>query len=141
MAAPSGPPFTLPASLCGFKLRVAFPVNKEFTKVLKTADGSMTFLFTGAVTVSYTNLQTGKTISVPENGPGKFFGHPDGSFTEVQTGRNGPFPLAPADAKRFGLPGLSVTVGRLAFSIEANGALASLSLHGHVAVDLCAALG
>jgi hypothetical protein len=36
----------------------------------------MTFLFTGAVTVSYMNLQTGKTITVPENGPGKFFGHP-----------------------------------------------------------------
>src|SRR5215469_15333137 len=53
---PSGPPFTLPALFCGFKLRVAFPVNKEFTKVLKTADGSMAFLFTGAVTVSYTNL-------------------------------------------------------------------------------------
>jgi hypothetical protein len=69
--APSGqPPFTLPASFCGFKLRVAVPVNKEFTKVLKTADGSMTFLFTGAVTVSYTNLQTGKTIAVPENRTG-----------------------------------------------------------------------
>jgi hypothetical protein len=35
----SAPPFTLPASFCGFKLRVAVPVNKEFTKVLKAADG------------------------------------------------------------------------------------------------------
>jgi hypothetical protein len=84
------PPFTLPASFCGFKLRVAFPVNKEFTKVLKTADGSMTFLFTGAVTVSYTNLQTGKTITVPENGPGKFFGHPDGSLPRCIRGGTGP---------------------------------------------------
>jgi hypothetical protein len=136
----SAPPFTLPALFCGFKLRVAFPVNHEFTKVLKTADGSMTFLFTGAVTVSYTNLQTGKTITVPENGPGKFFGHPDGSFTEVHTGRNGPFILTPAHAKQFGLPTVSVTAGRLAFSVNAAGSITSLSLHGHVLVDVCAAL-
>jgi hypothetical protein len=136
----SAPPFTLPASFCGFKLRVAFPVNKEFTKVLKTADGSMTFLFTGAVTVSYTNLQTGKTITVPENGPGKFFGHPDGSFTEVHTGRNGPFILTPAHATQFGLPTVSVTAGRLAFSVNAAGSITSLSLHGHVLVNVCAAL-
>jgi hypothetical protein len=136
----SAPPFTLPASFCGFKLRVAFPVNHEFTKVLKTADGSTTFLFTGAVTASYTNLQTGKTITVPENGPGKFFGHPDGSFTEVHTGRNGPFILTPAHAKQFGLPTVSVTAGRLAFSVNAAGSITSLSLHGHVLVDVCAAL-
>jgi len=141
MAAPSGPPFTLPASLCGFKLRVAFPVNKEFTKVLKTADGSMTFLFTGAVTVSYTNLQTGKTITVPENGPGKATIGSDGSITEVHTGRNGPFILSPADATRFGLPTVSVTAGKLAFSVSAPPrVITSLSLHGHVLVDVCAAL-
>jgi hypothetical protein len=134
------PPFTLPASFCGFKLRVAFPVNKEFTKVLKTADGSMLFLFTGAVTVSYTNLQTGKTITVPENGPGKATIHSDGSITEVHTGRNGPFILTPAHAKQFGLPTVSVTAGRLAFSANAAGSTTSLSLHGHVLVDVCTAL-
>src|SRR5215831_45847 len=135
------PPFTLPASFCGFKLRVAVPVNKEFTKVLKTADGSMTFLFTGAVTASYTNLQTGKTITVPENGPGKATIHSDGSITEVHTGRNGPFILAPADAKRFGLPTVSVTAGKLAFSVTAPPrVITSLSLHGHVLVNVCAAL-
>jgi hypothetical protein len=93
MAAPGPPPppFILPASFCGFKLRVTTVANKEYTKVLKTADGSMTFLFTGAVTVSSTNLQTGKTITVPENGPGKATIGSDGSITEVHTGRNGPF--------------------------------------------------
>jgi hypothetical protein len=119
---------------------VAVPVTKEFTKVLKTADGSMAFLFTGAVTVSYTNLQTGTAITVPENGPGKFFGHPGGSFTEVHTGRNGPFILAPADAKRFGLPTVSVTAGKLTFSVSADHVLTSLSLRGHVLVDVRAAL-
>jgi len=58
----------------------------------------------------------------------------------VHAGRNGPFILAPADAKRFGLPPVSVTAGRLAFSVAANGVLTSLPLHGHVLVDICAAL-
>jgi hypothetical protein len=137
---PGGPPFTLPASSCGFKLRVTFPVNHEYTKVLHHADGSTTFLFTGAVTASYTNLQTGKTITVPENGPGKATIGADGSITEVHTGRNGPFILTPAHAKRFGLPTVSVTAGRLAFSANAAGSITSLSLHGHVLVDVCAAL-
>jgi len=137
----AAPPYTLPASFCGFKVRVAFPVNKEYTKVLKTADGSTTFLFTGAVTVSYTNLHTGKTIAVPENGPGKATIHADGAITEVHTGRNGPFILSPADATRFGLPAVSVTAGRLAFSVSAPPrVITSLSLHGHVLVDVCAAL-
>jgi len=133
------PPFTLPASFCGFKLRVAFPVNKEYTKVLKAADGSRTFLFTGAGTVSYTNLQTGKTITLRENGPGKFFGHPDGSFTEQHTGRSGLI-LAPADAKRFGLPTNSVIAGKLTFSISAKHVMTSLSLHGHILLNVCTAL-
>jgi hypothetical protein len=137
---PGGPPFTLPALFCGFKLRVAFPVNKEYTKVLKAADGTKTFLFTGAVTAAYTNLQTGKTITVPQTGPGKATIHPDGSITEVHTGRSGPFVLTPAHAKQFGLPTVSVTVGRLAFSVNAAGSTTSVSLHGHVLVDVCAAL-
>ena len=136
---PAGP-FTLPSLFCGFKVRVAPQVNKRFSKLLKASDGSMTFLHTGFFTVSYTNLQTGKTITVPENGPGKFFGHPDGSFTEVHTGRNGPFILTPAHAKQFGLPTVSVTAGKLAFSVAANHVITSLSLHGHVLVNVCAAL-
>ena len=133
-------PFTLPASFCGFKVRVTPGVNKEYTKILKTADGSMTFLFTGAITNSFTNLQTGKTITEKMNGPGKFFGNPDGSFTEVHTGLNGPFFLTAADAKRFGLPTVSVTASALRFSVDANGAITSLTLDGSVAVDVCAAL-
>ena len=66
---------------------------------------------------------------------------PDGSITEVHTGRNGPFILSPADAKRFGLPTVSVTAGKLAFSATAPPrVITSLSLHGHVLVNVCAAL-
>jgi hypothetical protein len=120
---------------------VAYPVNHEYTKVLHHADGSTTFLFTGAVTASFTNLQTGKAITVPENGPGKATIYADGSITEVHTGRNGPFILSPADAKRFGLPTVSVDAGKLAFSVTAPPrVITSLSLDGHVLVDVCAAL-
>ena len=133
-------PFTVPALYCGFEVLVTTVVNEEFTKLLKTADGSMTFLFTGAVTASFTNLQTGKTITETMNGPGEATIGSDGSITEVHTGRNGPFFLAPADAQRFGLPTVSVTASALRFSVDANGAITSLTLHGRVAVDVCAAL-
>jgi hypothetical protein len=33
-----------------------------------------------------------------------------------------------------------VTAGRLAFSVNAAGSITSLSLHGHVLVNVCAAL-
>ena len=128
------------ALFCGFQVLVTPRVNKEYTEILKAADGSMTFLFTGAITASFTNLQTGKTITEKMNGPGKFFGNPDGSFTEVHTGLNGPFYLTPADAQRFGLPTVSVTAGNLTFSIAADGTITSLTLDGRVAVDVCAAL-
>jgi hypothetical protein len=134
-------PFTLPAPFCGFKVRVTpGAVNKEYTKILKTADGSMTFLFTGAIRASFTNLQTGKAITENMSGPGKATIGADGSITEVHTGRNGPFILTPADAKRFGLPTVSVTAGALRFAVAANGVITSLSLDGHVLVNVCAAL-
>jgi hypothetical protein len=117
-------PITLPAALCGFKIRAVPTVNKEFAKVLKA---------------SFTNLSTGKTITENLSGPGKVTVHADGSITAATHGHSIVF-LAPADAKRFGLPGVSVTTGALRFSEAANGAVTSLSLHGHVLVNVCAAL-
>jgi len=65
-------PMTLPAELCGFEVGVTFPVNREFFKVLKaSADGSVTLLATGSVTNSFTNLETGKTITENVSGPAK----------------------------------------------------------------------
>lgn len=74
-------PFTLPALFCGFKVQVAPQVDKSFFKILKTSDGSMTFLSTGMFTVSYKNLQTGKTVTENESGPAKPTVFPDGSST------------------------------------------------------------
>ena len=132
-------PFTLPASFCGFKVRVTPVADKEYAKLLKASDGSMTTLVTGTLTVSYTNLSTGKAITENVSGPGKVISHPDGSITVTAKGLNGNF-LTPADAQRFGLPILSVTAGARTESVAASGTITSLSLKGHVLVDVCAAL-
>jgi hypothetical protein len=133
-------PFTFGKSFCGFKLRVTFPAAKEYTKLLKAADGSMLTLTTGSLKSTYTNLSTGKAITENTSGPGKITTHPDGSITARLTGHSGVL-LSPAAAKRFGLPTVSVTAGPLTESVAADGSLTSLSLHGgHVLVDVCAAL-
>jgi hypothetical protein len=133
------PSFTLPASFCGFKVQVTAPLNKVFFKVLKASDGSMTLLFTGSFQRSYRNLQTGKAITENVPGQAKATIHPDGSLTVRGHGHNEVF-LAPADAKRFGLPTVSLVVGALTARFDSDGTVTSLSLHGHVLVDVCAAL-
>jgi hypothetical protein len=130
---------TLPAALCGFEVLVTPSVNREFAKTLKTSDGSMILLLTGSVTISYTNLETGKTITENVSGPSKTTIFPDGSFATVEKGRN-ELNLPPADAARFGLPTVSVTVGARSASFAPDGSPTSMSLNGHVAVDVCAAL-
>jgi len=74
-------PFTLPALFCGFKIRVTFPAAKEYLKVLKASDGSMTTLATGTLKVTFTSPSTGKAISANVSGPGKVTTHPDGTAT------------------------------------------------------------
>ena len=136
---PKAPVSTLPAALCGFEVQVTVLVNREFAKTLKTSDGSMILLLSGSVTASYTNLETGKTITENISGPSKTTIFPDGSYTTVEKGRN-ELHLAPADAARFGLPTVSVTVGARSASFAPDGSVLSLSLNGHVAVDVCAEL-
>jgi hypothetical protein len=131
-------PLTLPAAFCGFKVRVV-PVAKAYFKVLKASDGSMLFLATGTLKVSLTNVHTGKTITENASGPSKVTVFPDGSFVTAAAGHNLNF-LMPADAQRFGLPTVSVTTGSITSATAADGTITSLSLHGHVLVDVCAAL-
>jgi len=132
-------PFTLPASFCGFKIRVSFPVNKEYSKILQARNGSMTTLITGASTVSNTNLRTGKTITVNLSGPEKVTTFPDGSAILRAKGRSA-YALSPADARRFEMPPLGVTAGAQTVSFAPDGTITSFSLRGHVVVDVCAAL-
>jgi hypothetical protein len=132
-------PFTVPAALCGFKIRVRFPTDRSYFKVLKAADGSVVFLSNGFIRVSYENLQSGRTVTEVEPGPSKTTVFADDSIEAVAGGHNGIF-LMPADAKRFGLPTVSVTVGRLTETVAADGTIMSLSLRSHVLVDVCTAL-
>ena len=91
-------PFTLPAAFCGFKVRVTIPVNKEYSKILKSSDGSMITLITGAARLSYTNLSTGKTITANESGPAKTTVNPDGSAVVAFKGHTGFFLGQPAQS-------------------------------------------
>jgi hypothetical protein len=108
----SSPTFTLPADACGFRVRVKPVASKEFIKVLKTADGSMTELLTGKFRQSYTNLSTGKAITENASASAKLTTNADGSGTVVSRGRTPSF-FTPAEASRFGLPTVSILTGRL----------------------------
>jgi hypothetical protein len=136
----SAQPFTLPAEFCGFRVRVTWPVIKAYAKVLKSSDGSEITLATGAARASYTNLSTGKSITENVSGPVKETTHPDGSFTDAIKGHTAVFFPRPDVAKQFGLPRVGVTAGPITFSFGPDGHLTSLSFHGHVLVDVCAAL-
>jgi hypothetical protein len=133
------PTLILPATYCGFDVRAAALNDKEFVEILNTSDGSMTFLVTGLLTASFTNLETGKTVTENGSGPAKITVNPDGSVIELRKGLNFAI-LTPAEAARFGLPTLSVTAGALTESLAPDGTVTSASLQGHVVVDICAAL-
>jgi hypothetical protein len=132
-------PFNVPASFCGFKIHVTFPVDMEFAKLLKAADGSMITLVTGSLRFTFTNVSTGKAVTENVSGPGKIITNADGSATVTAKGHNGEF-LTAAQAQRFGLPPVSVTAGALTTTLAATGRETSVTLKGHVLVNVCAAL-
>jgi hypothetical protein len=134
-----GAPGTLPAAFCGFGVEFAAVADKEFVKTLTASDGSTTFLVTGTLTASWTNLDTGKTITENASGPAKITVNPGGSVIELRKGLNFAI-LTPAEAARFGLPTVSVTSGALTESLAPDGTVTSASLQGHVLVDICGAL-
>ena len=116
----SARPFTLPAEFCGFKVRVAF-LSNQYTKVLKCSNGTVITLSTGATRVSYTNQNTGKTITPNVSGPGKAIVYPDGSALFALKGHSAVF-LPPDLAQWLGLPTVSVTAGALTARFDSDGA-------------------
>ena len=136
---PAPPAIILPATFCGFEVQSTFPVDRESAKILTASDGFMTTLVTGSLFASLTNVESGKTITENISGPSKETDNPDGSLTTTATGLN-PIALTPADAARFRLPTLGVTAGARTVSVAADGSITSLTLDGHVLVDVCAAL-
>ena len=125
---------------CGFPINATQDVDKVFSKVLKTADGSTVFLFTGSAKITFTNPANGKNVSVNTSGPAKLTVNADNSGSFRATGRE-PMDLVPADAARFRLPALFASSGPITGTFDTNGNLTSLSLQGHIHVNICAALG
>jgi hypothetical protein len=132
------PTFVVDSQFCGFEIQITHR-GKEFSKTLKASDGSTITLITGFSHISLMDPANGKTIAANTGGPAKVIEFPDGSVTFVEKGHQ-PMVLAPADAKRLGLPGFFVSAGALTFSFDSAENMTSFSLHGHVLVDVCAAL-
>lgn len=139
-------PFDLPAqttpeaSFCAFPVHVDIPVNKEYSKLLKTSvNGSTITLITGSLTGSFTNLDTGKTITENLSGPYKLTVFPDNSAMVAFRGLT-LLVITQAQAQQFGLPPVSVIAGATAVSVDPGGTFTSVSPKGHVLVDICAAL-
>lgn len=99
----------------------------------------MTSLINGSVKTTFTNLSTGKTINANISGPAKKTESADGSLVFASKGLTA-IALEPPDAKRFGLPTLFVSAGSVTLSFTAEGDTTSVSLHGHVLINVCAAL-
>jgi hypothetical protein len=131
-----GPGFT--SDNCGFRVNATQDVDKVFTKLLKTVDGSMIFLSTGAAKITFTNPANGKSVSVNTSGPAKTTVNADGSLTYRATGRE-PGDLSPAEQQLTGLPGMFASAGPVTGAVDANGNLTSLNV-GHILVNICAAL-
>ena len=136
---PLPPTFTEPADHCGFPIQGTQDVANVFVKVLKTVDGSTIFLATGAAKITFTNPDNGKSISVNASGPGKFIANADGSVIALGKGLQA-IGLSPAEQALTGLPGQFVSAGALTATADANGNLTSLTLQGHILVNICAAL-
>jgi hypothetical protein len=109
-----------------------------FEKGVKAPDGATAVLINGVADFTFTNPANGKTITTRDSGSVVRTTYPDGSFTAVQHG-NAFTGLPAATAAQFGLPAVFVSAGTLTLSIDANGNF-SISLKGHVPVDIYAAL-
>jgi hypothetical protein len=83
--------------------------------------GDRPSFFNGSL-MSFTNVDTGKTITENVSGSGKAIMHPDGSLSIRQAGHLGLITVEAADAERFGPP-LGVIGGVLPEEIARTGPL------------------
>jgi hypothetical protein len=125
---------------CPFPVFIDFPVNNAFQKVLTSPPGATILLLNGSVRISFTNVDTGKTITENMTGSGKAIVNPDNSLSIRQEGHLGVITLEAADAKRFGLPPLAVIGGVLFEEVAPDFTYTSVSMQGRILVDVCAAL-
>lgn len=125
---------------CGFEIDATQDVDNVFMKALVAPDGSTILLFTGAAKITFTNPANGKSVSTNVSGPAKWTVSPDGTLTSIEGFGPGPIDLAPEDAARLKLPALFVFAGNGTATLDAAGNITSASMHGHILVNVCAAL-
>lgn len=114
-------PFDLPSSFCGFPIHVGVVSDKEyFIHSTTLADGTLIQRFTGKLVLSFTNTDTGTSITRNVSGPGTLTFYPDGSFLFDAQGRNvlAIDPIGQADT---GEPGLVFTSGHVVVLVPATG--------------------
>jgi hypothetical protein len=131
-------PFTLPAGMawrCTLALEpvVDRQVAKEFPA---DANGDIVQLISGTLVVRFTNLETGRSITINSSGPARIVLHPNGSFTAEYLGRS-TFTFFPTDVPVGPLTVLNS--GRMVIDFAPTGQAVLVSRTGHQE-DLCAAL-
>jgi hypothetical protein len=133
-------PTDLRAGFCSFPVQLTYPVDREYGTIITTAGGATVIDATGALTVTATNLVTGKHVTVDASGPATFTVSADGT-TEQLDGRGIGVFFAP-NSSQLGLPsGLVQTSGPLHATIDtASQNITSLN-SPHVLMDMCAAIG
>jgi hypothetical protein len=128
--------FTIPAGVaCSFAVRSEPLVNRLVTKRFPAdASGDVLELTTGTLVVRYTNVPTGKSITLKVSGPGQFTIHPDGSQTLVAVGTWTTFGLADGQLVFW------LTSGRVVVELPADGGLPVIVSQAGRAEDICTLL-
>jgi hypothetical protein len=95
----------------------------------------------GPDTDGYQRLACPATGAITQNVSGslKLILNADGSTIWLGKGIE-PFGLSPADQAHLGLPGLFIFAGALTATTAPDGSTTSLTLHGHMVINVCAAL-
>jgi hypothetical protein len=131
--------FVLPAGVaCSFSVAGEPVVNRVVLKTFPAdRNGDVVEMTTGALVERFTNLATGKSITVNISGPGKVTRHPDGSSTQEAVGQWAWFLIDPSS-----VPGgftFFLSTGRLVVETSPTGEQTIVSQVGRLE-DLCAAL-
>jgi hypothetical protein len=129
-------PFTLEA--CGTTVDVTYPVDKEYQRVATDAQGNQHIKVTGALTATFTNTATGRSVTYNVSGPGDSIAYANGDFLFDATGRNFVI-LTPEQVAMTGLPQMFVTSGLIRLLFRADGSVEVQRLGNHLQ-DVCAAL-
>jgi hypothetical protein len=119
-------------SSCGFPVLFT-PTHQDLLQIFDFGNGRL--LLTGALTMTATNLDSGKSVSVNLSGNSKLTFNSDGSgfFSNV----GGTVYIPPSSP---GFDTLTLFQGRFAQSFDSQGNVVSKQLAG-TATDLCAVLG